>query len=348
MIQPAPTTELPDIASDRQVSDNSDSGNQVRDARNERANEVNAMTSERRSEALWVRGLTKTYGDRRVVNDVSFELERGEVFGFLGPNGSGKTTTMRMALDLIKPDSGSISVLGSAPNRGVLRRVGYLPEERGLFQRAKVRDVLRYMGRLKGLDSSTAENRASEMVSRVGLSDHLDAKVQSLSRGMTQLIQFAGALLHRPELIILDEPFGGLDPLNVVLIKEMIREEQARGAAIIFSTHIMSDVEELCERAVLISDGNVLVYGPILEMKQARGTRTVTIEADRRPDEIPDVSEVPSTNGAFTYKPGDNGSPDTILKAFLGAGISVQKFEVALPTLNEVFIEEVTRARHDQ
>lgn len=297
--------------------------------------------------ALWVRGLTKTYGDHRVVNDVSFELERGEVFGFLGPNGSGKTTTMRMALDLIKPDSGSIGVLGVAPNRGVLRRVGYLPEERGLFQRAKVGDVLRYMGRLKGLESSAAKERASEMMSRVGLVDQLDAKVQSLSRGMAQLVQFAGALLHRPELIILDEPFGGLDPLNVVLMKEIIREEQERGAAIIFSTHIMSDVEELCERAVLISDGSVLVYGPILEMKQARGSHTVTVGADRQPDDLSNVVQVPSPAGSFAYNPQNGARPDTILRAFLDAGIAVQKFEAALPTLNEVFIEEVNRARHD-
>ena len=297
--------------------------------------------------ALWVRGLTKPYGDHRVVNDVSFELERGEVFGFLGPNGSGKTTTMRMALDLIKPDSGSISVLGVAPNRGVLRRVGYLPEERGLFQRAKVGDVLRYMGRLKGLESSAAKERASEMMSRVGLVDQLDAKVQSLSRGMTQLVQFAGALLHRPELIILDEPFGGLDPLNVVLMKEIIREEQERGAAIIFSTHIMSDVEELCERAVLISDGSVLVYGPILEMKQARGSHTVTVGADRQPDDLSNVVQVSSPAGSFAYNPQNGARPDTILRAFLDAGIAVQKFEAALPTLNEVFIEEVNRARHD-
>jgi len=298
--------------------------------------------------ALQVQGLTKIYGDRRVVNDVSFELGRGEVFGFLGPNGSGKTTTMRMALDLIKPDAGSVSMLGFAPDRGVLRRVGYLPEERGLFQRARVLDVLRYLGRLKGLDSTTAEARASEMMARVGLANHLAAKVQSLSRGMTQLVQFAGALLHQPELVILDEPFSGLDPLNVVLMKEILREEQARGTAIIFSTHIMSDVEELCERAVLISDGSVLVYGPILAMKQARGTRTVVVEADRRPDDIPGVALVDSPNGSFAYNPRGGTSSDTVLRAFLEAGIAVQKFEVALPTLNEVFIEEVQRARHDQ
>ena len=302
---------------------------------------------EQPSPALQVHGLTKTYGDRRVVNDVSFELQRGEVFGFLGPNGSGKTTTMRMALDLIKPDSGTVSIFGSAPSRRALRRVGYLPEERGLFQRARVLDVLRYMGRLKGLSASTAEARVSEMMSRVGLAEHLGAKVQGLSRGMTQLVQFAGALLHRPDLIILDEPFGGLDPLNVVLMKELVREEQARGAAVIFSTHIMSDVEELCERAVLISDGRTLAYGPILEMKQARASRTITVVADRQPDDIPDVAQTQSPNGHYTYKSQDEASGETVLRAFLDAGIAVQKFEIALPTLNEVFIEEVNHARHN-
>ena len=299
------------------------------------------------SPALEVRDLVKTFGGRRVVNGVSFELWPGEIFGFLGPNGSGKTTTMRLALDLIKPDSGTVSIFGSAPARNVLSRVGYLPEERGLFQRARVRDVLRYMGRLKGLSASTAEDRASEMMSRVGLAEHLDSKVQGLSRGMTQLAQFAGALLHRPELIILDEPFGGLDPLNVVLMKEIVREEQARGAAVIFSTHIMSDVEELCERAVLISDGRVLVYGPILEMKQARAPRTITVVADRHPDDIPGVALVQSANGRYTYESQDGASADTVLRAFLDAGIAVQKFEDALPTLNEIFIDEVSRARHD-
>ena len=150
------------------------------------------------SAALEVRELVKTFGDRRVVNGVSFELQRGEIFGFLGPNGSGKTTTMRMALDLIRPDSGSVALLGGMPIRKALRRVGYLPEERGLFKRARVIDVLRYLGRLKGLDARAAERRAEEMLKRVDLADSARAKVQGLSRGMTQLIQFSGTLLHHP------------------------------------------------------------------------------------------------------------------------------------------------------
>ena len=297
--------------------------------------------------ALEVRELVKTFGGRRVVNGVSFELQRGEIFGFLGPNGSGKTTTMRMALDLIRPDSGTVSIFGSPLTRHVLRRVGYLPEERGLFQRARVLDVLRYMGRLKGLSASTAEDRASEMMSRVGLAEHLGGKVQGLSRGMTQLVQFAGALLHRPELIILDEPFGGLDPLNVELMKEMIRGEQARGASIIFSTHIMSDVEELCERVLLIDAGTMLLYGSLMELKRSRGTRTVKIAAGRRPEPAAGVMEPIAVNGHFEYKLESGSEPQAILRSFIDAQIPVERFEVTLPTLNEIFIEEVSSARHD-
>ena len=298
------------------------------------------------SPALEVRELVKTFGGRRVVNGVSFELQRGEIFGFLGPNGSGKTTTMRMALDLIKPDSGSVTLLGSAPTRDVLRRVGYLPEERGLFKRAQVLDVLRYLGRLKGLEANAAERRATDMMERVGLAEHVTAKVQGLSRGMTQLTQFVGALLHRPELIILDEPFSGLDPLNVALMKEIIREEQARGAAVIFSTHIMSDVEELCERVLLIDAGTTLLYGSLMELKRSCGARTVKIAAYRRPESVAGVLEPVAVNGHFEYKLASGSEPQAILRSFLDAQIPVERFEVALPTLNEIFIEEVSHARH--
>ena len=206
-------------------------------------------------------------------------------------------------------------------------------------------DVLRYLGRLKGMDSKTAEDRADEMLQRVGLADSARSKVQGLSRGMTQLVQFASALLHRPELIILDEPFGGLDPLNVVLMKEMIREEQARGASIIFSTHIMSDVEELCERVLLIDAGTTLLYGSLMELKQSRGTRTVKVTADRWPESGAGAPEPVSVNGLYEYKLTAGSEPQAILRSFLDAGIPVERFEVALPTLNDIFIEEVRGAR---
>ncbi len=297
------------------------------------------------STALEVRELVKTFGGRRVVNSVSFDLQRGEIFGFLGPNGSGKTTTMRMALDLIRPDSGSVALLGGMPTRRALRRVGYLPEERGLFQRARVIDALRYLGRLKGLEAKAAERRAEDMLRRVDLADSARATVQSLSRGMTQLIQFSGALLHQPDLIILDEPFAGLDPLNVELMKEIIREEQARGASIIFSTHIMSEVEELCERVLLIDAGATLLYGSLMELKRSRGTRTVKIAAGRRPECVAGMMEPVTISGHFEYRLASGSEPQAILRSFLDAQIPVERFEVALPTLNEIFIEEVRRAR---
>jgi len=171
------------------------------------------------------------------------------------------------------------------------------------------------------------------------------ATVQGLSRGVTQLIQFSGALLHQPDLIILDEPFAGLDPLNVELMKEIIREEQARGASIIFSTHIMSDVEELCERVLLIDAGATLLYGSLMELKRSRGTRTVKVTAGRRPECVAGVAEPVAVNGQFQYTIASDAEPQAILRSFLDAQIPVERFELALPTLNEIFIEEVRDAR---
>jgi len=296
--------------------------------------------------ALEVQNATKIFGDRAAVDDVSFEVRPGEIFGFLGPNGSGKTTTMRMALNIIRPDSGRFSLFGGEPSRGVLQRVGYLPEERGLPMKAKVGDVLRYLGRLKGLDGATVAARVGEALERVGLSEYRDAKVQALSRGMSQLVQFSSALLHEPELIVLDEPFAGLDPLNVQLMKEIIRERQARGAAVIFSTHIMSDVEELCERVVLIDEGTVLVYGSLMEMKHSRGARSVRVTAERAPERVENVTSAVGRDGSFEYLVGEGATAETVLRSFLDAGIAIERFEVALPTLNEIFIEEVSRARN--
>ncbi len=299
--------------------------------------------------ALEINEVTKVYGRRAVVDKVSFVVERGEIFGLVGPNGSGKTTTIRMALDIIRPDAGRLSLLGGMPTRDALMRIGYLPEERGLYRKERVLDILRYFGRLKGLDATRAESRAEEMLRRVGLYEHRFSKVESLSHGMSQLVQFAGALVHEPDLIILDEPFSGLDPLNMQLIKAIIREQQQRGAAIIFSTHIMPDVEELCERVLLISDGKVLLYGRLDELKRSRGARSVRVVAERQPDEITtEVSQAGHRNGHFEYLLSDGVEPDAVLRSFLDAGISVERFEVALPTLSEIFVEEVSHARNSK
>ena len=298
-----------------------------------------------RQSALEVHEVTKVYDRRTVVDHVSLSVEPGEIFGLLGPNGSGKTTTIRMALDIIRPDSGSIRLLQGMPMREALSRVGYLPEERGLYQRSKVVDILTYLGRLKRLDAVTAAARARETLARVGLSEHGGKKVQALSRGMTQLVQFAGAVLHEPDLIVLDEPFAGLDPLNVQLMKEVIRDHQQRGAAIIFSTHRMPDVEELCEKVLLINEGAVLVYGRLGELKRERGAHAVRITAPRQPTDLADVDHGESPVGPYEYLLQDGTTPEHVLRSFLDAGIPIERYEVALPSLNEIFIEEVSRAR---
>ena len=295
--------------------------------------------------ALAIEGVTKVYGRNTVVDDVSFTVEPQEILGLVGPNGAGKTTTIRMALDIIHPDTGAVALFGSAPTRQALQRVGYLPEERGLYQKAVLSDVLRYLGRLKGLSNKDAQARTDAMLQRVGLYEHRAKKVQALSRGMNQLAQFASALLHLPDLIILDEPFSGLDPLNVQVMKEIISEQQQRGASIIFSSHDMEDVEEMCERVVLISSGAVLLYGVLDELKRARGIQSIRVTAPRQPADVPGISNAKVADGQFEYMLTDGVDPNTVLRSFLDNGIPVERFEVALPSLREMFIEEVSRAR---
>ena len=294
---------------------------------------------------LQIDGLTKVYGPKTVVSDVSFDVRRGEMFGFLGPNGSGKTTSIRMCLGIIRPNRGSVRILGDRPERSVLKRVGYLPEERGLTKKVKVVEILRFLGQLKGMSASDAERRALELLEQVNLYEHRDKQIESLSRGMTQLVQFAGAILHDPEFIILDEPFAGLDPLNVNLMKELLAEQQRAGATVMFSTHIMSDVEELCERVALIADGRMLLFGDLVEMKRQRGASSVEVQANGVPAVLAGVSRRTLIGGAVEYTIGGDRTPEDILRSYLAAGIAVERFELSLPSLNDIFVEEVSRAR---
>ncbi len=295
---------------------------------------------------LQIDGLTKTFGPKTVVNDVSFDVRRGEMFGFLGPNGSGKTTTIRMCLGIIRPNSGSISILGGRPDRELLKNVGYLPEERGLTKKVRVTEVLRFLGRLKGMSAAAAEKRALELLERVNLFEHRDKQVEELSRGMTQFVQFIGAIIHDPDFIILDEPFAGLDPLNVELMKELLTERQKAGASVMFSTHIMSDVEELCERVALISDSHLLLFGDLAEIKRQRGANSVHVQAKGDiPTALVNSKRKTLPGGVVDYTIGNGSTPESILRAYLDAGIEVERFELALPSLNDIFVEEVTRAR---
>ena len=296
-------------------------------------------------DVLEVSGLTKVYGERTVVDDVSFEVRPGEMFGFLGPNGSGKTTTIRMCLGVIRANSGSIRILDSRPELSVLKRVGYLPEERGLTKKSKVVPILRFLGRLKGMSAADAEERALELLKRVNLYEHRDKPVEGLSRGMTQLVQFVGAIIHDPELIILDEPFSGLDPLNVNLMKEMLAERQQAGATVMFSTHVLSDVEELCERVALISDSRLLLYGNLAEIRRRRGANSVEVQASGVPAVLAGASSRTLPDGTVEYAIDGDRTAESVLRSYLDAGIAVERFEQSLPSLNDIFVEEVSRAR---
>ena len=293
-----------------------------------------------------VNGLVRQFKNGpRAVDGIDLEVAPGEIYGFLGPNGSGKTTTIRMALGIIKPDSGSVSVLGSPSELSVLRGVGYLPEEAGLPPKARVLDTIRYLGRLKGMSRTDAESRANELLTRVGLYEHRFKKVDTLSQGMKQMIQFVVAVVHQPRLLILDEPFSGLDPLNVRLMKEILLEHQSAGATIMFSTHIMSDVEEMCERIVLIADGNLLLFGDLGEIRRRRGVKSVQVQAAAIPEELGDGRFKVLIDDTVEYEIDDERTPERVFQAYAASGVRVDRFERVLPSLNDIFIEEVSRAR---
>ena len=209
------------------------------------------------------RGIWKQFGDLDVVQDVSFSVNAGEVLGVVGPNGAGKTTTMRMLLDIIQPDQGDVLLFGEPFDHAHRAMLGYLPEERGLYRDLRVVETLEYLGALKGISRSESRSRSEEPLERLGMTEHRDKKVNELSKGLGQLIQLAATLLHRPRLLVLDEPFSGLDPVNLRLVKEVLAEQQKEGVAVMLSTHQMNDVEELCSRVLMINAGRVVLYGDL-------------------------------------------------------------------------------------
>jgi ABC-2 type transport system ATP-binding protein len=222
--------------------------------------------------------VTKSYRKLKAVDNLSFKAEKGEIFGIIGPNGAGKSTTIRMILDIIKPDRGLISLMGEkAPN---LDRIGYLPEERGLYKKETVQSMLIYLGRLKGASYSDLNDKLDLWLKRFDLLEWRHKKIESLSKGMSQKVQFISALLHDPDILILDEPFSGLDPLSVEVLKEAIMEEAARGKTVLFSTHVMEQAEKLCHKILLLNKGQTLINGPLAQIKQKVGNRNIQIEFD--------------------------------------------------------------------
>jgi ABC-2 type transport system ATP-binding protein len=304
--------------------------------------------------AIDIQHVVKRYAEHVAVRDLSLAVPRGAVYGLLGPNGAGKTTTIRMILNIIIPDSGSIALLGQPHmTAGVTDRIGYLPEERGLYKKMQVRRVLKFLAELKGVDGAVAEKRIEEWLERFELKtsekDWGLSKIDELSRGMQQKVQFIGTLLHDPDLIILDEPFSGLDPVNAQALKDTVVELKARGKTVIFSTHLMDNAERLCDSVCIIAHGEKVLDGAVSDVKAAHGTRVVALSvagdsraaiahilADRSL-----VSRTDDQNRFYEIQLAPGADAQVLLQRVIQTGALVQRFELVQPSLHQIFLEKV-------
>jgi ABC-2 type transport system ATP-binding protein len=285
----------------------------------------------------------KAYDTKIAVADLSFQIEPGSMFGLLGPNGSGKTSTIRMMIGMTVPDSGTVNLFGQPFKRDLLSRIGYLPEERGLYKKMKVIDQLIFLGELHGLDAATARNRAYAWCERMEIIEAAEKKTEELSKGMQQKIQFIAALLHDPELIIMDEPFSGLDPVNATLLQDTLVDLRNQGRTILFSTHRMDQVEKLCDAIALINRGNLVLSGGVREIKSRypRNRVDIIFDGDAGFLDHPTIETAKNYSGHAEIKLNDGASPQQLLAAAVGNGTHISHFEVMEPTLEEIFIEAV-------
>ncbi len=285
--------------------------------------------------------LTKSFGALKAVDDVSFAVEQGGLFGLLGPNGAGKTTAIRCMLDIFKPDSGSIAILGGPMTEAKKDRIGYMPEERGLYQDIPLDRCLAYLGSLKGLSQAEVRQRAEGYLERFDLAAHKHKKVKELSKGMQQKAQVIATLLHQPELLLVDEPFAGLDPVNTQMIKELLREQRDRGVTVVLCSHQMHLVEELCDRIVLIDHGRTMLYGLLDEIRRKFSGNAVLVRADRELPSLPGVERLEPVNGAVKLHLKRETKPQDVLRDLVARDIPLEHFEIAMPTLDEIFIRVV-------
>lgn len=294
--------------------------------------------------SLTISNVSKQFGATRAVVDLSFEVRPGEIFAILGPNGAGKTTTIRMVLDILRPDSGKIDVLGGPINQAAKDRIGYLPEERGLYKNLTVIDCLAYLGRLKGMKATDARRRAEELINRVELGESIDKKVSQLSRGMQQKAQFAATIIHDPDLIIIDEPFSGLDPVNTLLIKELIYEMKQQGKTIIMSTHMMHQVEAMAGRMLMLNKGRRVLYGPVEDIRQQYADHALYIGGVGNWETLPFAERVTfdEDERASLVMLRQGVTPDDAFRMIAQQpNLHVDRFEVALPSLDDIFITVV-------
>jgi len=286
--------------------------------------------------------LSKSFGSVHAVEDVSFEVFPGEIFGLLGPNGAGKTTTIRMMLDIFKPDRGEVSLLGGKMDEHKKDRIGYLPEERGLYKDLKLEPTLIFLATLKGLDEKTARARLTDWLKRLDLYDHRFKKISELSKGMQQKAQVIATLVHEPDLIVIDEPFSGLDPVNTRLVEEIIREQQAAGKTLIMSTHQMYQVEQLCSRIALIDKGRVVLYGQVDQIKREFAGNAVAVKGQGNFEGIPGVLETRRVNGDYHMALAPGAGPQDVFRALAARpDVKIERFEIAEASLDDIFITVV-------
>ncbi len=296
-------------------------------------------------DALRLNGVVKRFGDFTAVDDLSFSVAPGEVFGFLGGNGAGKTTSLRMVLDILRPDAGAIDVLGNKPGRANSAKLGFLPEERGLYRSMTAIDTIVYFGRLKGMSAAAARAEGKVLLERFGLGGSIKAPVDKLSKGMAQKVQLATAVVNQPRLLILDEPFSGLDPVNQGLLEEEIVRAAKDGAAVVFSTHVMQHAERLCDRLLLLANGNKQFEGT---QDEARATLPVQLllSAKNSPASLAGVTDARQTGASGGWEdwevqlaPGTD--PGDLLEHCTAQGFALRRFEQRRPSLHDVFLHIV-------
>ena len=291
-----------------------------------------------------VENVSKQFGEFKAVDNVSFNIEKGSVYGLLGPNGAGKTTTIRMIMDIIAPDSGQVIFSENQPSGDFADQIGYLPEERGLYRKMKVKDVILFMAELRGMNRTDTFNEIDRWLQKMDLTEWKNKKIEELSKGMAQKIQFIATVIHKPELIILDEPFSGLDPINMTLLKDLMLELNADGATIIFSTHIMEQAEKLCEKICLVNAGKIVLEGDLREIKKSFGKGSVEIEYSGNVDLIKNSRFVERSNDFGQHVEVKLHAPEhysTLLRELVEASVDITRFELMEPTLHEIFVQSV-------
>ena len=296
--------------------------------------------------AIALRDVVKEFDGFRAVDGVTFDISAGSIFGLLGPNGAGKSTTIRMIVDIIRPDSGTITVMGRSSHENVRHNVGYLPEERGLYKKMKVLDMLEFLGTLKGSSPRDARKESQSWLEKLSIADWAAKKIEELSKGMQQKIQFAAAVLGKPPILILDEPFSGMDPVNQNLFKDTILELNRGGTTIVFSTHQMETAERLCKEIALINKGKLVLSGSLAKVKDGFGKNSLLIEYEGDGGflgTLPGVARVDGYGSYSEIRLEAGADPQRILQAVAGR-VKVKKFEIVAPTLHNIFIEKVGAA----